>query len=127
MLKKTIIIILIVLLVFPVAVIAETDPETFCPGVWLSVLPLASKSGETFTYLHLTNDHKAYFTVQQLSDDGKTYGRSAVKTWSASGKMIHVIIGENSSMDLKIKDDFYLQDIDRPSDIYVRVPIVSGW
>lgn len=127
MLKKTIIIILVALLAFPAIVTAETVPETFCPGVWLSVLPLSSKSGETFTYLHLTKDHKAYFSVQQLSDDGKTYGRSDVKTWSASGSRIHVIIGENSSMDLRIKDDFYLQDIDRPSDVYVRVPIVSGW
>ena len=125
--KKILIVMIAILMIIPASVTAETDPETFCPGIWITVLPLAKHPGETFTYLHLTKDHKAYFTVQQLEDDGTTFGRSAVKTWSVNGNRIHVVIGENTSMDLKIKDDFYLQDVDRPTDVYVRVPVATGW
>lgn len=121
--KKTIILLLISALVIPLAASADTISESFYVGTWVLTQRLNHDDGESITLIHLTDDHKAYFIIQTLYDDGSPgSGRTAVKTWSASGNKVVVQIGENSKLFLKVKDQNTLQDDEyRPQDLYVRV------
>lgn len=103
--------------------VAENVDESFYVGVWVYNERHATNDGETTTVLHLTEDHKTYFLIQSFKDDGSPdSGRTAVKSWSASGNKIHVIIGENTYLDLQVKDQDTLQDAGiRKQDLYHRV------
>ena len=111
------------LLFVPLAVSAETVSDSFYVGTWVLTQPLNGGNGITVTYLELTEDHQAYFSLLTIHNDGsEDFNRSGVKTWTASGDKVLVRIGENAKLYLKVKDQNTLQDDQyRPQDLYVRV------
>ena len=121
--KRFVAILSFLVLFICVTAAAENVDESFYVGVWVYNERHATDNGETITVLHLTEDHKTYFLIQSFYDDGSPdSGRTAVKSWSASGNKIHVIIGENTYLDLQVKDQDTLQDAGiRKQDLYRRV------
>lgn len=100
---------------------AAADDSAFA-GVWVNVSTHANGSGETITTLHLTEDHRALFTIQSFREDGTVSGRSASKTWSSSGDTVRVVIGENTSLSLEL-DGNALRDRQLPDSYYYRVSV----
>ena len=122
---KKILIVLLTVLISTILVIpasADIVPESFFPGVWVSVAPNGNGNGESIFVLHLTDDHRAYFILQSIhDDDGSASGRAGVNTWSASGNRLTVKLGEYSKANLRVSDDGKtLYDTDLPAFVYYR-------
>lgn len=109
--------------VFLEAALADDVDESYYVGSWVNISQHANGTGETMSVMDLTDDHYVYFLIYSIrkSDDPPGTGRAAYKTWSASGNKVHVIIGNNTSMDLRVIDQDHMYNVDRPYEIYVRL------
>ena len=101
--KKTIILILFILLCIPV--FASAVDESQFVGTWKQETYDEETGRYSIEVLHLTADHRAYYIVQVFYPGKVSTGRQAAKTWSVKGNGIHIILGENTETDAVILSD----------------------
>lgn len=97
--KKLITMILILALILPAGALADIDPEMY-EGAWTSH-KFTTDGGVVLTTVYLDEGGIAYFMIQSFSPEKPGLGRAFVGSWEVTGPdMIHVISGNNTSMDL---------------------------
>ena len=96
--KKLIIAFLIVVLIFPFSFSLAVE-DWLIEGAWTHVEDTGD--GMLITSMYLFEDGKAYYVTQVFNGDKVGPGRSFVGSWEFTGiDTIHVVIGNNSSMNL---------------------------
>lgn len=96
--KKIFALILVLALVLPAAALSSVE-AWLIEGAWTHVED--TESGKLITSMYLEEDGKAYFVTQMFYSEEPGLGRSFVGSWEFTGPdTIHVITGNNSSIDL---------------------------
>ena len=97
--KRAFILFLIFALVVPSVVLAADVPVWLIEGSWNHFE--STDDGMLLTSLYLTEDGIVYFMTQLFRSDGPGLGRAFVGSWEKTGDdTLHVIIGNNASIDL---------------------------
>lgn len=97
--KKTFALLLVLAIVFPVVSLAVNVEEWLIEGSWNHFEH--TDDGMLLTSMYLTEEGTAYYVTQLFNSDGPVYGRSFLGSWKKTGlNTIHVVIGNNSSLDL---------------------------
>ena len=104
--KKIAVLILAVMLIISASACADTSVEAWMiEGAWLSATEYA-ENGISLIALYLTEDGRAYYLSRSFYEtEPSKLGREFVGSWSFTGpNTINVIIGNNSSLDLKYEN-----------------------
>ena len=97
--KKMIAVILIFVFLFPAASFGVTVRAWMIEGSWNHFE--YTDDGMLLTSMYLDESGKAYFVTQLFHADDPGLGRAFVGSWEFTGEdTIHVITGNNSSLDL---------------------------
>jgi len=97
--RKMILVILILSLLLPVAAVSDVS-EWLYEGTWTNTQD--GEDGIALITVSLWEDGKAYYVAQTFSRNEPGIGRAFVGSWEVTGPdTIHVIVGENTSMDLR--------------------------
>lgn len=101
--KKTMILLLALLLCLPVSGLA-VDESQFV-GTWIQETYDEETGRYSYELLRLTADHQAYYSVQSFEPGKEGFSRQSAKTWSIKGNGIHIVLGNNSDTDAVILSD----------------------
>lgn len=106
--KKLFVLILVIALILPAASLAGVE-EWMVEGNWMGYWH-EENGARSITCIVLEEDNIAYFVTQFFHETEPGLGRSYIGTWSLSGDIVHVKIGNNSSMDLQFKGNGLMID-----------------
>ena len=121
--KKFVTLILILALVVSCSC-ASAVAAWLIDGVWTHMETTAT--GCLITSLYLTEDGTAYYVTQLFRDGEPGLGRAFVGSWSFTGSnTLHVIIGNNSSIDLTYCTGNMMYDYEM-RDYYFRAELRDG-
>lgn len=119
--KKIVAMLVVLALVLPAAACALTLSDWMIWGSWNHCQSL--KNGMLLTSIYLEEDGIAYYMTQMFRDGAPGVGRAFVGSWEiVSDRVVHVVIGNNSSMDL-LYNNYNEMDDQATGDMYFRAEL----
>ena len=107
--KRLLTIVLILALLMPAAAMAVTVSDWMVEGNWMGFWE-EDNGARSMICIVLEENNVAYYVAQFFHADEPGLGRAYIGSWDLSDDIVHVKIGENTSLDLKFINGSTMRD-----------------
>ena len=107
--KRFIALVLVFAVLLPSFGFASTVEEWMVEGNWIGYWH-EDNGARSMIFIELEEENRAYFVTQFFHADEPGLGRAYIGEWELNGNIVHVKIGNNTSMDLEFRGNGLMVD-----------------